>query len=375
MRVNTAIFGATGGVGRELVRQIADKDVWETKGHENPTVVVALADSQHVAIEPGGYSQELLRRFADTRGALKVADLGSAVSLGSEGMLAVPAKMRELGFTNDILYVDVTSAREASRDLHLNVIGGGGKVVTANKNPIGLYGQDVYERLTADPRLYKYSATFMAGLLSDWLSRKTTNREQAQEFKASLSGTVGFITDALSKGIKLSAAIKSAQAAGYTETDWGDDLNGLDVGRKLVILAREAGAKIHFQDIKLEPFLPQKYLGIANPETRLRAIAEEYDDQIAARYAEAAERGMTLKYLATFKRQDGRVQLTVGLEEVPIDSAFGRLTGTDNRIEVINERYTSERPYKLEGPGAGRDITASNVRDDIAQIQDHISRF
>lgn len=375
MRQNIIVLGATGKVGGELLRQVAKYDVPELGIHENPTVVVGLGDSKHIAIRPGGFPLEVLDQFTAMRA--RVRDVTGAQEYPEEGLKAVPDIMEKLGYSEDIVYVDVTGTKEPARDLHLAIMRNTrAKIVTANKNPIGLYDYDIYKELTQDPTRYQYSATVMAGLGAvPWLSERHTIQDRIHEIRASLSGTVGFITDALKREEKLSAAIRTARQEGYTEPDFRDDLNGVDVARKLTILGREAGLPIHFEDIALEPFLPQEYLQMSDPEECLYRIERELDAVMAARYEIARDRGLTFKYLASLDSDHGEPVLKVGLVEVPLESAFGNLRGTDNRIEVVTDQYSQKRPFKLEGPGAGLDITASVLRRDLLHLQDHVKRF
>lgn len=380
MRQNIVIFGATGKVGRELVGQIAKNDVPELEKHENPTVVIGLADSKDVVIREGGFPRDLLLRFADTR--LKVRDLlndskRKSPEEKSDVWNEALEKTARLGFDGDTVFVDVTAEKEAARDFHLNVIRSGGRIVTANKNPISRFDPDIYEELTQDPTQYGYSATTMAGLGAvPWISERVAIGDSIEEMTASLSGTVGFITDQLTQGIELSKAIEEAKKRGYTEPDFRDDLSGLDVARKLVILAREAGHRVDIQDIAIEPFLPKEYFDIKSPEECLRTIKEKLDAEMAQRYERAKKWKQTFKYLAAFQAQNGiKPNLKIGLSQVRLDSAFGRLGGTDNRIKMVTGKYSKDRPFKLERPGAGLDITASVVRRDLLRMQPQISRL
>ncbi|MEK7545237.1 MAG: hypothetical protein AAB551_03855 [Patescibacteria group bacterium] len=375
MRQNIAIIGATGNVGRKLIAQVARDDVPELGIHRNPTVVVALADSKHLAINPGGFPREFLERFSQTR--LEVGTLGAAIAHGEEGVQSLLGRMGSLGFGKDLIYVDTTAATDVATQLHVKIIEETQSgIVTANKNPVARSSYDEYRRLTNDQRRYRYSATAMAGLGAvPWLAERHIIQDKIDEMNASLSGTLGFITDALSRGIPLSEAIKDARSKNYTEPDYRDDLNGVDVARKLVILAREAGYEVNFEDIEIDPFLPKEYLEMPDPEECLKRIRLELDEKMSDRYRVASERGTTLKYLAHFGLENGKPVLKVGLQKVEAGSAFGSLKGTSNRIEVITGMYTKEKPYRLEGPGAGTDITASVVRRDLVNMQPHVNRF
>ncbi len=381
MRQNVCIIGATGKVGRELIAQIAEQDVAELKRHKNPTVVVGLADSQSVAINTGGFTQEFLKQFASTK--QRVGEIVGAKKHGVEGMGALPATMEGMGYGKDLAYIDATSERETARDLHLHIIRHTkSQIATANKNPVGLYNYDTYKELTKDPTRYRYSATAMAGLGAvPWLSERHTIGDRIHRIDASLSGTLGFITDAMAKGMKLSDAIIEARNKGYTEPDFRDDLNGVDVARKLTILAREAGYPVGFEDIIIDPFLPREYFDIADPEECLQQIREKLDQIYQLNSVEAVDlRGETYRYLASLRLVDApgtqrQVTLKVGTEAVLLRSSFARLEDTDNYIQVVTDKYTERKPYRLQGPGAGLDITASVLRRDLTLLQSSVARF
>ncbi len=381
MRQNVCIIGATGKVGRELIAQIAEQDVAELKRHKNPTVVVGLVDSQHIAINTGGFTQDFLQQFASTK--QRIREVMGAEKHGPEGISTLPQIMESMGYGKDLAYIDATSEKEKARDLHLNIIRHTkSQIATANKNPVGLYDYDTYKELTRDPTRYRYSATAMAGLGAvPWLSERHTIGDRIHRIDASLSGTLGFITDAMAKGMKLSDAITEARKKGYTEPDFRDDLNGVDVARKLTILAREAGYPAEFEDICIDPFLPKEYFDIADPEECLQQIREKLDQIYHLNSAAAVDlRGETFRYLASLRLTDGpatqqQVALKVGTEAVSLKSSFARLEDTDNYIQVVTDSYTEKKPYRLQGPGAGLDITASVLRRDLTLLQSSVARF
>ncbi len=372
MRQNVAILGASGNVGRTLLRQIAEHDGPELRKHVNPTVVVALANSGGFVVQEGGFSAEILKQIAKERGAL--AELISQENPGSRSEEFLDT-MQSRGFDGDLVFIDATADQNMT-DLHLRILRDTrDSIVTTNKNPLSLGGTNTYRELTQDPTRYKYSATAMAGLGAiPWISERAEIGDKIHKIDASLSGTLGFIAHQLTQGVLLSEAIRQAQTLGYTEPDFRDDLSGRDVARKLVILGREAGLKIGMRNVAVERFIPDKYFGQNTPEGCLRAIEREYDAEMTRRYAEANARGKTLKYLASLTTNKKKPKLKVGFVEVPLDSAFGRLAGTDNRIEVVTDIYGSEGPFKLEGPGAGLEHTASVIRRDLLNLQPSVSR-
>ena len=376
MRQNVFVLGATGKVGRELLGQIAGRDVPELRKHENPTIVIGLADSQHFIVREGGFSQEFLQQFAATK--QRVGEIIGSVPHIPEDITLIPSHMADCGYGEELVYADVTGEKESAKDFHLKIIKDTtSKIATANKNPVGLFDYETYKTLTADPTRYRYSATTMAGLGAvPWLSERHTIGDRVHQIDASLSGTLGFITDALSQGRSLSDAIKHAQYLGFTEPDFRDDLNGIDVARKLTILAREAGYSVNIHDIQITPFLPPEYFQISDPQECLAAIESDLDQKMSENLLDTQWNKKSKRYLASllFDEND-QLKLSVGTTLVDLDSPFARLHGTDNYIQVITDMYTDKKPYRLQGPGAGLEITASVLRRDLVNLQSSISRF
>lgn len=378
MRQNVFVLGVTGNVGGELIRQIGEKDHPDIKNkHFHPTVVAGIASSDHVVVNEGGFPRDVLMDLGNRR--KKIGDIAGTHIEHEDVWRMAHQIMDEMGFHQEVVYVDVTSAMEAARDFHLRVIEGGGKVVTANKNPLARFDVDTYAKLTNDPKRYGYRATTMAGLGAvPWISEADAIDDKTKKITASLSGTVGYITDQLSQGIKLSDAIRAAKKAGYTEPDFRDDLNGIDVARKLIILAREAGFPVSIENVTVEKFLPESYFDKKkSADDCLGEIEATLDEEMTKKYEMAKARGKTYKYLASLiVEDDGKITLEIGLKEVPIASAFGSLTSTKNRIEVVtSDLYPPENPWELQGPGAGLKVTAGVVRKDLFRMQSKTSRI
>ncbi len=359
-------------MGRKLIDQIAKKDCPELGKHANPTVVVGMSNSSEFALVPGGFPQAALKDFVANR--RRISEIAKAIKCSD--LSAIQEEARRLGYDEGLIHVDATAATDAMRDFHMSIIETRGRIVTANKNPISLYNTETYKKLTNDPTRYGYSATAMASMGAiPWIRKRAIIGDKIHQINASLSGTLGFICDRLQSGIPLSEAIAEAKREGFTEPDFRDDLNGLDVARKLVILAREADHTVEMKDVEIEKFLPEEYFGIEDPDECLRQVEAKLDPEMKARFDKLEEQGATLRYLASFKLNgDGQATLKVGFEEVDLDEPFGQLTGTDNRLEVITSIYDPDGPYKIEGPGAGLKHTASGMRMDLVDMQPSVTR-
>ncbi len=338
MRNQNSVFViGTGNVGQELIAQI--------KAHPCGMSIIGTCNSKHLTI----------RGKNDTL----------------QNLNEIPALLKSHGFGDEIIFVDVSSGKETLRDFHIEVITKTKyRMVTANKNPLSLYDFATYETLTNDSKRYAYSATVMAGLGAvPWIRQRTQLGDSIRSISASLSGTLGFLCDQLNQGKKLSACLAEAKEKGYTEPDFRDDLSGVDVARKLTILARDSGQRIDFSDVKISKFLPEQYFALPSVEACLEKIEKDYDSVMQQKFEDARKHGKTFKFLGSITIADQKASISVGLQEFSLDSAFGRLKGTNNRLEVTTDLYTSEKPFTLEGPGAGAGVTASVIRRDLLQLQ------
>ena len=152
-----------------------------------------------------------------------------------------------------------------------------------------------------------------------------------------------------------------AREAGYTEPDPRDDLGGLDVARKLVILAREAGRELALDDVTVESLVPEALRAV--PLEAFLAGLEALDAPMTQRLANARGAGKVLRYVARLDAQGARV----GLVELPADHAFAHIRLTDNVVQFTTRRYR-DNPLVVQGPGAGREVTAAGVFADVLRV-------
>jgi homoserine dehydrogenase len=185
--------------------------------------------------------------------------------------------------------------------------------------------------------------------------------DEILEIQASPSGTLGFIMSAVESGKSFSEAVREAVDLHYAEPDPRDDLSGLDVARKAIILARMMGREIEPEEIPYESLVP-KGLEHVPLEEFMRRLSE-HDEAFAARLLAVEEHHM-LRYLVRIP-QSGPVK--VGLQDTPVESPFGPISGPENVFDFRTRRY-SDVTLTVRGPGAGPERTASGVVWDLLDI-------
>ncbi|MEM7245061.1 MAG: homoserine dehydrogenase [Acidobacteriota bacterium] len=264
---------------------------------------------------------------------------------------------------DDLVFVDV-SAAETAPLLRL-ALSRGISVVTANKVPLA-GSLDDYRALeeTAASTGARLGAECTVGAalpMVGTLRRLHRVGDEVQRASGALSGTLGLLMGAVTAGQSLSKAVREAHAGGFTEPDPREDLGGMDVARKALILARTLGRSLEPGDVSVESLVPTS-LRSGTVEDFFTGLAE-HDAAFADRAGEATANGATLRYLAEIDERGARV----GLQSVPVDSAFGRLRGPDNRLELSSARHV-DVPLVIQGPGAGVTCTAEGLLEDVLEV-------
>jgi homoserine dehydrogenase len=216
----------------------------------------------------------------------------------------------------------------------------------------------------AGPRGHvRYEATCGAGLpVISTLRGLLDAGDEPLEITGKLSGTLGAIFTDLGDGAAFSDAVRSANARGFTETDPRDDLSGLDVARKALILARTIGRRVDLDEIAVENLVPESLQTCDLPEFLDRM--SELDAAWARRTETARAHGAVLKYIASVPA-DGPIEVDV--REVPTSSILGALRGPENGI-VIRTRRFAAFPLTIVGPGAGAAVTAAGMTGDMLAL-------
>jgi aspartokinase/homoserine dehydrogenase 1 len=176
------------------------------------------------------------------------------------------------------------------------------------------------------------------------------------------SGTLAWLCNKFDGSKPFSELVREAHALGYTEPDPRDDLSGMDVARKLVILAREAGMGLSLAEVAVQSLVPES-LRSADRDAFMAGL-EALDAPMQHALAAARAKGCVLRYVARLQ-QDG--QASVSLQELPADHAFAHLRLTDNCVSFTTRRYC-DNPLVVQGPGAGPEVTAAGVFSDLLRL-------
>ncbi len=369
-RVFEIVQYGLGGVGRALFNQIVQYQPAISARLGVELRYRALVDSTsvlHLDLNSALSRQHLqhLKAGLDPSRSGKLGDQTGAVQKpGDLSVLATEIdRLREENSGARLVVVDVTGAPEGQMaPVVLTALRHGQRAVLANKRPL-CGPQAEFKQLVAaagkDQGRLRYETTVGAALpVISTLQSLQDSCDLIEEINGTFSGTLGYLTTRLEEGIPFSQAVAEAREAGYTEPDPRDDLGGIDVARKALILARSLGFSLELSEIEIEALYPASMAEMSIPE--FMGQVKNLDKEYKTRFEIAASRGKTLRYVATVKAGLCRV----GLKEVPRDSQIGRLRGSDNIIVFKTGRYQSQ-PLVIQGPGAGRELTASGVLADI----------
>jgi bifunctional aspartokinase / homoserine dehydrogenase 1 len=341
----------TGLIGKVLLEMIEDQFTKLAKENLLELNVIAVANSKKMLFDEEGLH------------------IKSAVSeLIEKGELmrmnAFVENMISRNLPNSI-FVDCTSSEEVTSHYEA-ILSANISIVTPNKkaNSGSLEKYHLLKK-TAFRRGAKFffETNVGAGLpVINTMNDLLLSGDKVIRIEAVLSGTLNFIFSSYVEGKKFSDVVKEAKAKGYTEPDPRDDLNGMDVARKILILSREAGWNLELSDIKVENLVPMDCQGEMSIDDFFARL-QNHDDQFELLRKKAFGKNEKLRYMAVLDNGVVKIQLGSVNDQHP----FYSLSGSDNIILLTTERY-NERPMVIRGPGAGAQVTAAGVFADIIRI-------
>ena len=214
---------------------------------------------------------------------------------------------------------------------------------------------------------YLYEATVGAGLpIIQTLRDLRGTGDDITRIEGIFSGTLAYLFNVFNGSESFSSIVRTAKAKGYTEPDPRDDLSGMDVARKLIILGREMGLKLEIADVEVEGLVPQALTQCSVEEFMARL--PESDGAMAAAFEDARNKNQVLRYVG---RIDADGKATVGLMRLDAKHAFANIALTDNVVRFATRRYC-ENPLIVQGPGAGPEVTAAGVFSDLLRLSAYL---
>ena len=350
-KLNLFVVGV-GNVGGKLLEQIEKQKAYLLDKLQLSIEVVGMANSKKMI-----FNEEGIDISADWKQNL--IDNGEELNLD-----LFHEHVKEMNLSNSV-FVDNT-ANATIAGLYADYLKESIGVVTCNKiaasSEYSVYAE--LKRLSQEYNApYLFETNVGAGLpIINTLNNLVQSGDQIIKIQAVASGSLNFIFNSFVGDANFAEIVDQAGELGYTEPDPRIDLSGVDVARKILILARESGAKMNLEEIENKSFLPKVSLeaeSIADFKKTLVSEAAHFE----AIKEKAAANNAELKYVAEFV--NGKAN--VSLQEVDSKHPFSNLQGSDNIVLFFTERYP-EFPLIIKGAGAGADVTASGIFADIIRI-------
>ena len=342
-----------GSIGQELHKQILDERKILQERENISLDILALSNSQKMMLSEDNIDLKSASNVTEKIEALEQSNTNEMINHISRWS------------AYGRIIIDCSASDEAP-DEYSNIFENGISIVTANKK--GLSGNiDRYKSIMNSKNLneadFLYETTAGAALpFVKSVSDIASSSDSIKKIEGVFSGTLAYLFNSYDASMPFSELVNDALQQGFTEPDPRDDLSGMDVARKLVILAREMGLDMNVNDIHVESLVDPNHLSLSVNEY-LEAMSSG-DQAMNDRYQNALENNEKLSYVAQI---DENGNASVSLKNLSNDHSFFSLKGTENII-AIHSDYYSNYPLVLRGPGAGREVTASGLFFDLLSI-------
>ena len=355
-KINIAIFGH-GLVGGTLINQILESASAIEKRKDIKLNVFAIANSKNVLLNKNGVTPNWRNEIQNNGVSYNIHDVIAYANANHlENLIAID-NTASASFVEN--YIPLA---ESSFDL-----------ISSNKvaNTLSYkFYKNLRKVLADNQKNYLYETNVGAGLpLIDTIKLLHLSGENITKIKGVFSGTLSYLFNNFSdKEVPFSKVLKEAIDNGYTEPDPREDLCGNDVGRKLLILARELDLQNEFEEVNIQNLIPE-HLREGNASEFLTKLKEF--DPIYAKIKADQKPNHVLRYIGELSGdlQNDKGNLEVKLVSVPSDTALGGLKGSDSFFEIYTESY-GDRPIVIQGAGAGSAVTARGVFGDILRLSD-----
>lgn len=355
LKINVVLFGI-GNVGSTLVKQVLESQKFFLEKRNIDLRFPVITNSTLAFFEKEGVKNEWEANFAQSAIPFKIEDI---IAYTHEHQL------------ENLIAVDATASLDLVEN-YIPLIENGFNIVAANKKANTLT-YEFYDKLRVaiknHDKSFLYETNVGAGLpVVQTIKDLHFSGEKITKIRGVFSGSLSYIFNRFSEEeIAFSKVLAEAEKNGYTEPDSREDLSGNDVARKLLILAREIGQKFEFSDIQISSLLLPE-LNEKNTQKEYATNKYLFDKPFeVAKIAQA--KNHVLRYVGELDLTSGKLE--VKLISVAKNTALGQLKGADNLIEIYTNSY-GEIPIVIQGAGAGKEVTARGVLNDILKIGDKI---
>ncbi|WP_105188538.1 bifunctional aspartate kinase/homoserine dehydrogenase II [Pseudoalteromonas sp. T1lg48] len=343
------VVAGLGNVGEVFVTQFAQQ-LARLRQHIE-IKVVALVRSENMLYDPCGIDTEQWQAAWEQ----------DAQPYTNNELLA---RLAQLDYEHKVV-IDIT-ASEVFSQLYPQFAKADCHLISANKYagtaPLAWY-QSLKQDLAQRNLQWRYNTSVGAGLPINFaLADLQNSGDRVTRLQGVFSGTLSWLCSRYDGGTAFSQLLLKAQELGFTEPDPREDLSGRDVQRKLLILARELGLELELDDIELSALMPAQ-LAKGTWQECLEDLGE-LDDFVATRAQQAKAEQKVLRYNADLRIEQGKVEAKVGLVAVPTNDPLAGLPPGDN-IFVVNSNWYQDNGLVIQGPGAGKEVTAAGVHSDL----------
>jgi aspartokinase/homoserine dehydrogenase 1 len=345
-----------GLIGKTLIEQIKSQAKFLKEKRSIEIKIVGLANSKKMLFCDKGIDLDHWKEKLDQ--ADSAVDLAEFVQ-----------KMKDMNLSNTI-FLDNTASEKVTQ-FYETILESSISISTPNKIATSSsFLQYLRLKNIAAKRggQFMYETNVGAGLpVISTLNDLLISGDQILKIEGVLSGSMSFIFNNLDEKTTFSKIVAQARKLGYTEPDPREDIRGADVGRKLLILAREVGLPMESSEIEIEKILPESAMNAPDVEQFMRLL-EKTDGHFEKLRSNAAKQGRVLRMVAFLENGRGKI----GLQAVDASHPFYTLSGSDNMIVFTTKRY-KDRPLVVRGPGAGAEVTAAGVFAEIIKIGNYLS--
>jgi len=347
--LNVVVFGK-GLVGGTLIDQINNSRKILCEKRNTKISVFAVADSKRVLLNSDGIDNNWHEELANTKEGYKIEDI---------------IKYAEENHLENLVCVDTTASKDFVEN-YLTFVENGYDLVSANKiaNTLSYdFYTELRDKLKDNRKKYLYETNVGAGLpLVSTISQLHHSGDKIKKIIGVFSGSLSYIFNNYSvSDKKFSEILLEAKDKGYTEPDPREDLSGNDVGRKLLILAREIDLKNEFSEVKINNLIPEELQEVDSDKffASLNLLDEKFEKIKADKKEDEV-----LRYVGEL---NDKGELSVDLVKVSKSSSLGQIKGADSIFEIYTESYGDE-PLVIQGAGAGAAVTARGVYGDLMKL-------